>query len=187
MREYRVRFIQDTDPMSPREWDNVGHMVCWHRRYNLGDKQPSLDPEEWLEAFQEDYPKHAILPLYLYDHSGITISASSFSCSWDSGQVGWIYATPEDVETAGCKWDDVERILRSEVDAYDRFLTGAVFGYVVEVGEECDQGHTHWEIEDYGWGFSGDNLEDSGALDHIADEHIKLARKSWEENGVEYP
>ncbi len=44
----RVRIIQDSDPMSPREWDNVGKMVCWHRRYNLGDEQPSYDAQEWL-------------------------------------------------------------------------------------------------------------------------------------------
>ena len=36
-----------------------------------------------------------MLPLYLYDHSGITMSISPFSCPWDSGQVGWIYCTPD--------------------------------------------------------------------------------------------
>ena len=53
-----------------------------------------------------------ILPLYLYDHSGITMNTTGFSCPWDSGQVGWIYAdrrrieaeygkvTPETVEKA---------------------------------------------------------------------------------------
>jgi len=36
--------------------------------------------------------KYVILPLYLYDHGGITMSTGAFSCPWDSGQVGWIYA-----------------------------------------------------------------------------------------------
>ena len=38
------------------------------------------------------------LPLYLYDHSGITMNTGGFSCSWDSGQMGWIYATKEDIQ-----------------------------------------------------------------------------------------
>lgn len=33
--------LQDTDPQNPRDpgWqENLGSMVCWHKRYNLGDK-----------------------------------------------------------------------------------------------------------------------------------------------------
>ena len=28
-----------------------------------------------------------VQPLYLYDHGGITMNTTGFSCSWDSGQV----------------------------------------------------------------------------------------------------
>lgn len=34
---------------------------------------------------------YIILPLFLYDHSGITMNTSGFNCPWDSGQVGIIY------------------------------------------------------------------------------------------------
>jgi len=40
--------------------------------------------------------KYVILPLYLYDHGGITMSTNPFSCPWDDGgQVGWIYASKQ--------------------------------------------------------------------------------------------
>ena len=29
----------DSCPTNPREWDNLGTMVCGHRRYDLGDEQ----------------------------------------------------------------------------------------------------------------------------------------------------
>ena len=29
--------------------------------------------------------------LYMYEHSGITISTSKFNCQWDSGQIGFVY------------------------------------------------------------------------------------------------
>ena len=35
--------------------------------------------------------KVAILPLYLYDHSGLTMSTNDFGDRWDSGCVGFIY------------------------------------------------------------------------------------------------
>ena len=164
---------------SPREWDNLGTMVCFHGRYNLGDKHEYSKPRDFFldllsehenellagacpdvlsrlfyywknhdgandalclellnmaeelthsqlgDAFPadklgqviakddpawlwemveeelspgdlrdivEDLDKYIILPLFLYDHSGITMSTGPFSCPWDSGQVGWIYA-----------------------------------------------------------------------------------------------
>ena len=64
--------------------------------------------EEAKEAWMEDEPEalftfeelhefinadYILLPLYLYDHSGITMNTTGFSCSWDSGQVGFIYAS----------------------------------------------------------------------------------------------
>jgi hypothetical protein len=41
-----------------------------------------------------------ILPLYLYDHSAITMNTSGFSCGWDSGQVGFIYCSLKDAQHA---------------------------------------------------------------------------------------
>lgn len=34
----RVHIEQDTTPENPRyDWDgNIGHMMCWHRNYQLG-------------------------------------------------------------------------------------------------------------------------------------------------------
>ena len=35
---YITRTYQETDPESPRGWDNLTTMLCFHNRYNLGDK-----------------------------------------------------------------------------------------------------------------------------------------------------
>jgi len=53
--EYRgctIKIEQEefTEHHDPRDWDNVGTMVCWHNRYKLGDEQPSLDPDEYLTS-----------------------------------------------------------------------------------------------------------------------------------------
>lgn len=81
--------------------------------------------------------KHYImLPLYLYDHSGITMSTGPFSCPWDSGQIGYIYITKEKARKEySWKYMTKSRIakireyLTGEVETYDQYLTGDVYGY----------------------------------------------------------
>ena len=153
---YRVRIMQDYDSgvHNPREWDNLGTMACWHGRYDLGDEQPSEAPSEYLA----DLPDGTIiLPLYLYDHSGITMSTSAFSCPWDSGQVGFIYATPDKIVQEGLLRhdEDVRTILISEVNTYDLYLRGEVFYYNVEKPVVCSHGDTHWEDVDSCGGYLG--------------------------------
>jgi len=133
-----VKIYYDEDPMSPREWDNLGTMVCWHRRYNLGDDQAPRDYDS-VQDLIESYDAKVLLPLYLYDHSGITMNVGGFSDPWDSGQVGFIYVTAETIRKEyGCKritakvLANVETCLRSEVGTYDQYLTGDVYEYVVD-------------------------------------------------------
>lgn len=81
-------FVEDSEVIeNPRAFDNLGTMVCFPRRYNLGDPHPFSTPEQFLE---EITPREAfILPLYLYVHSGMAMSTGPFNDPWDSGQMGW--------------------------------------------------------------------------------------------------
>jgi len=67
------------------------------------------------------------LPLYLYDHSGITMRTTPFSCIWDSGQVGIIYMLDDET----MQLEDQLKLLKSEVREYDLFLTGQCYSYIV--------------------------------------------------------
>jgi hypothetical protein len=202
-RGFNINIYHDDDPINPREWDNMGTMVCFHDRYNLGDEQET-DPQGWIKnlamelderlpdifdrldnetyiglrdkighekAFnkveaieqkliQSTIEKHAvILPLYLYDHSGIKMSTSEFSCPWDSGQVGFIYCTLDDARREGYTGndktvrDEVTSRLIGEVEEYDYYLTGEVYGYMVEPNDA----NKAIECDDSCWGFFGYN------------------------------
>jgi hypothetical protein len=52
MKQTRIRVIVDRDAESPREYDNVGTMACWHRRYKLGDVQPEERPDETSASYR---------------------------------------------------------------------------------------------------------------------------------------
>ena len=145
---------QDDYNESPREWDNLGVMVCWHRSYKLGDEQPKCKPSEW------QIPKGSVkLPLYLYDHSGITMNTTGFSCPWDSGQVGFIFASPQSIRKEyGVKRiskklrEKVAMLLKAEVETYDQYLTGDVY-YGHFTNEDTDEsccgfyGDNHWDSD----------------------------------------
>lgn len=187
MSNIRAKIVQEDGPESPREWDNLGVMACWHRRYNLGDEQPKCEPSE----YQDDLPEGSvILPLYLYDHSGITMSTSGFSCPWDSGQVGIIYATPDKIrenfsvtEITDEIREKVTACLRSEVEIYDHFLTGNVWGFVIERSDECDCcHHVEWESVDSCWGFIGDDAKDvlDAMKEHVDAEYHAALEAAWE-------
>lgn len=136
---YTVEVRTDESPQghNPRDWSNVGVMTCFHRRYKLGDENKRWTIED-LKRFIED-PNTISLPLYLYDHSGITMSTKPFSCRWDSGQVGYIWTT---VERARKEYGDalpekelretVLKVMQQEVETYDAFIRGDVFWYVVK-------------------------------------------------------
>jgi hypothetical protein len=174
----RIRFIvSSTDTESPREWDNLGIMACWHGRYTLGDEQPTVDPDEWVKNLPDG---SVVLPLYLFDHSGITISTEPFGDPWDSGPVGYIAATPETIAMIGTPPEHIEACLRSEVKIYDQFLRGDVFGYVIEEGHKCGEcGHEEWKHVDSCFGFFGSDLEKSGALENIDEELHEAAKVAF--------
>ena len=156
-KDVEIQIHRDDTPCNPRhEWDNLGTMVCWHSRYDLGDKDHGFErysPEEFTEEIND---KNSImLPLYLYDHSGITMNTSGFSCQWDSGQVGYIFITKEKIR-AEYGWKRITKkrkakiiqYLKNEVETYDNYLTGSVYGYVVE--------NELKGINDSCWGYYGD-------------------------------
>lgn len=159
-----LKVWQDNDAEDPRSWDNLGTMVCWHKKYNLGDRHDYQMPGEFMCWVKEiGLGDIVMLPVYLYDHSGITISTAPFSCPWDSGQVGWIYVTKDRLRREfGLKriskriFSKAEEILRAEVETYDQYLRGDIYGFTV-----YDTAHPSWGPESCG-GFFGDDLLKNG-------------------------
>ncbi len=160
-----LEVYQDMSPYSPREWDNLGTMICFHKRYSLGDDHDITHDNysSWDEMIEENTSTDdLVLPLYLYDHGAITISTTPFSCRWDSGQVGYITISKEKIiyEYDNDSAETRARVLtylKNEVKTYDQYLTGEVYGFILK--DENDE-----EIDSC-WGFYGDNLKESGILD----------------------
>lgn len=155
-----VKILADENPESPRNDDNLGVVVAFHRRYDLGDKDHGIKSgnfngwDEMEAHLRKEKDAAIILPIYMYDHSGITISTKPFSCPWDSGRLGLIYVTNDSLRAeygvkriGAATLRKATAVLEGEIETYDQFLRGDIYGYVVEDadGKELDSC----------WGFYG--------------------------------
>ena len=174
--------------------DTVGHDEAGMKRYermvNIVSSRfrhgPKTEERAIDEAMQKVISeKYLMLPLYLYDHSGLAMSTESFSgraphAEWDSGQVGWIYVSKEDAlkefdadKMTGAIRQKADALMRSEVAAYDSYLRGECYGFEL---------YKNGELSDSCWGFMGnfsDVLKDmaeylpdecKGMVDHLEEQ-----------------
>lgn len=144
-----------------------------------------LEQMQWLDLKALAEKTHCILPVYMYDHSGLTVNTTGFSCRWDSGLLGWIYAshdkvkeefgqvTPEAVQKA-------ENLLVGEIKDYDYYLTGQCYGFKLYKKEE--------EVDSC-WGFMGDFRDvQSSIREHLPDECkdvVEILQERWDNASVE--
>lgn len=190
-KNHLIRILNDDgDVESPREDDPLGKMVCFHRRYNLGDEYDYKvsDFTGWDELEQHLIKKEkavVILPIYMYEHSDITIKTTPFSCSFDSGQVGFIYTTRDMYLkrrnfkrlTKKLK-EEARQILEGEVEMYDQWLRGEFYGYVIDPEDSEDTCGIH---DEYAGGFDdveGAEMDAKAAVDRLSalDEELDLIK-----------
>ena len=193
--DYELRIYQDENPMNPREeFDNLSTMAFFHRQYNLGDKDlciKGIDGEyftidsknynDWDEM-ESDIEKHfkpvVIYPVYMYDHSGITISLNDFNDRWDSGMIGFVFVSRQKaIEEFGKRitkkiLETIRNNVRGEIEIYDSYLRGDVYGYklikknpmTLKTLGDIDNEET--EI-DSSWGYFGDDINTNGIMENV--------------------
>lgn len=110
-----------------------------------------------------------LLPCYIYEHSGLSISCSNasypFNDRWDAGCAGYIYTTKEKCfEEWGAKeMSDFEwkaratKELVDEVKLYDKYLQGECYGFCQEKYEPQDD---EWIDDESCWGYYSDKWGD---------------------------
>lgn len=155
---YHIDICYDDDARSPREaYDNLGTLYTAHRRYRPEKEfDDHFDIGEVFEGrignFRESFLKRYVaLPVYLYDHSGITVSTTPFRCPWDSGFFGIIAVSLDKVrEEYGWKHVTakrrarIERYLQGEIETLDSYYTGEVFGYRITPEDNDDELGSCW-------------------------------------------
>ena len=200
---YRLEIHCDySSDYSPMDDDNLSTIVCSHGRYALGnyDKVDFKAYDSWYDYYRALIKslggKKEIIyesPLFMYDHGGVVLSLSPFSCRWDSGKVGFVFVTRKSIKamkgvtriTKKVKAEIAESVA-AELYEYNNYLAGNVYGfelYVLATCKCCD--HNASELEDSCWGFIADDdvkaLEEmKGCLGLPVGEFDKLVKKGDE-------
>ena len=171
---YTIKISQDTHPLDPRrDWDNLGTIYgSWGE-----DDFAKINQGDWDSTKTYLDKNYIWLPLYGYEHSGRTVRTTPFNCRWDSGLMGVIAVSKEDARKeygrlTAKQVNKIETYLLGEVETFDHFLTGNVWGYEISKdGEDLDSC----------WGYFGDwDNKEYGTLTEsksVVDYYVKSAIK----------
>lgn len=184
---FRIRILNDQSPSSPREDTNLCRIIGWNRDYRLSDEdEPSpryigvdQSAEEYVESVfgpdddgnRADVLFYAPLRLDDYGSGGVRLSIGGDGFDWKRSD-GVVYIAPGD-------WNDCMgenhpkpttrdawiELIKGEIELYQDYINGNVYGYVVEKVVTCDRGFEHYEDADSCWGFMG-----NGSFKYALDE-----------------
>lgn len=160
---YHINIYYDPNPENPREWDNLGTFYTAHRRFrpeedfdnhfDIGDVCENGRPGTFRHSFLQKYIAQSI---YMLDHSGQTVSTTSFNDPWDSGWFGMVAVSIDKVKKeygwkvlTSKRRRQIENYLADEVATYDNYLRGEVYGF--EITPENNN-----NVLDSCWGYYGD-------------------------------
>jgi len=157
-----VRIIQDEDAQNPEEGDTPVYLAHFHRSFEFcGDDLPfsSFDQANSFffgEGYEEERKEWAIFMLDSYIHSGVhlTLTGSLEAArlpdrGWDVSQCGAILVKKDGAWgiSEGKEEPDYEKVARVHVEVWNQYLSGDVWGYIVEDSDGN-------ELESC-WGFYG--------------------------------
>lgn len=164
----------DTGCGNPRDWDNGTKMSLLHRRYDLPN-EIDFDPEhhEGLDSLADieahirrEYDVVGFKWVRGYEHGGLSLSTTGggqYGDRWDSGIAGFIFMDREGQALVGTPDELVGEVLDGDVETYNAWSNGDVYGYVVDPDGENESC----------WGYIGDQdycrTEAVGVADWLAD------------------
>lgn len=161
----------DIDPIDPRSNDNLGKMAFFHNRYGLpnesGISKDSFSSWEELEAIlKNDHEAMVMFPVCLYDHGSISVKIGERGDMWDSGKIGYIYASkeailnnftpynkPQKKKITKSMIEQTKKVLEAEMKEFDLYIQGLVMSYFIQDVKKCNLGHEHRETVESCTGF----------------------------------
>lgn len=167
--KWELKISYDEFTESPRDWDNLGQ-ICVSKscRYCENEYEDS-DSLTWYNENDDlktlERRGYIVLPLSVYDHSGVSIYIGSKCDAWDSGRLGWYIVSKEKVRKEyGVRrispklLEKVKAILKSEVETFNHYINGEVYEFSLYHNDE--------EVDSCG-GFYEDDKERNGFIKYM--------------------
>ena len=175
------------EEFNPRQWDNMGTFIAFHRNFKSPDKyehsyfedelesrdieytgNQNIDVKEYLTKMSKD---HLIYSVYIHDHTSVSFSLSNanypFNDVWDSCLFGFIFTSKEKIREEYSISRITKEIeakvyeqFKSEVKTYEYYANGEIFSYVLYDKETLEE-------LDACCGYYGYDLKENGILSSI--------------------
>ena len=182
---FAFRLSHDPDAENDRLDAPVARIICWHRRYQIGDQHDFAGPDTFKESLADDEITRS---LYLLDHSGLALRLEPFGDRWDSGQVGHIVATPQQLRAVGVDPSDEEAVnalFRTEIELEQKYLNGEY--YRIMIHRRLDDGiiESPLEVIPVGTCYEDEDLDEyvqewvDSTVDGDADERKAVSGAPW--------
>lgn len=149
---YNISLERDDFNESPLEWGSCGFFSTNKKMSSVsfGDFDKSTDDFDSLDEIEAYFEANGYVykKMYLYDHSGWTVSSKPFGCRWDSGVAGYLYIDKKSAvrDFGGNKRltkplrEKTELFLEGMIESLDQYFTGDVWCISIEdpSGEEIE-------------------------------------------------
>lgn len=133
MNKYEIFIEQDNEADNPCRACGIGHLATFGKAFSGLGEEGWDSPDALYKAVEEAVKQGGVaLPVYGLIHSGITISTEGFNDPWDSGHIGTIWMTAEEMHKEGLM-DKVqaESALKDQIRVLARWCEGDVWQYVI--------------------------------------------------------
>ena len=175
---------------SPREWDNLTKCIFFGNYRHLGDKHDfdfdfEFDSREdfidrGADIIKKEFDAVLVKAVHVYQHSGTSISTDysyPYTCSWDSGTIGFVIITKADLRNE-YNWklitqkrldsvmDTINKVMDSEIDELDKYISGEVYAFSIQ--------DENGDTEDSCSGFYGSDIKTNGILEHLSKEDADM-------------
>lgn len=162
-----LEIYYDNDNSSPREDSNLGYWITCDRNSKSPDQYPELEQiikstgdeannqEHHIKMIKKQFEDESgykvltIYPIVKYEHSSVTYSLGSRH-GFDYSNNGFYIITDKTQKELGVKSKDFEKVIKQELDVYNQWVNGEVYGYTLydDQGNIVDSCGGFYDLDD---------------------------------------
>ena len=183
--DQRVRIIHDDAPENPRTaYSNLGELISFNRHFGGDRSRPIEDwtAREFFAEIEEPQVGDLLIPIDYQDYGsgGVRLSVQDEITDRTDAVLLIDAATVAQWGEGQAAIDQARTAAEGEIEQYEQWMNGNVYGFVIERCDVCSLGHAHWSHVDSCWGFYTLELDTNGMLECIPAELHAAARKAAE-------
>lgn len=178
--DWKIKIETDSDSDNPRNWSNLGEFCVSNScRYCENESGIEIESESDFKALEKT---HIILPISVYDHSGVSIYVGEPCDRWDSGRLGWYIVSKEKIKQEF----NVKRIspklrervieyLTNEVKTFNKWVNNEVYSFTLyHNGEEEDSCGGFYDIDDI-YDYLPSEYTNAFTVEEMKNKHVEWA------------